>query len=165
MSKNQFKQLFKILKNLVSHKYHIFFYVRNFYIDKLYFKIRKIFGDRKITIHTIENTLPYPADEKYNENAKSNALNSDYVFSVSKYVAETARREWKIETPIMYVGVDTNIFTPPKYRDINLKVKVLYVGSFQERKRPYLILEAAKYFPNVEFNLIGDSPLKKSCYL
>jgi len=155
---------FVILKSLVSRKYDIFFYVRTFYLDYLYFRFRKISLDRKITIHTIENALPYPANRKYNKIAKSNALNSDYVFSVSKYVAETAEKEYGIKTPVMYVGVDTNLFIPPKEKNFNSKIKVLYVGSFQERKRPYLVLEAAKRFPDVEFHLIGDGPLKERLF-
>ncbi len=155
-----------ILKNLLSREYDIFFYVRTFYLDYFYFKLKKVFFDKKITIHTIENILPYPAGKRYNRIAKANALNSDYIFSVSKYVAKTAEREYEIKTPIMYVGVNTRFFTPAKGRIINSnsKVKVLYVGSFQERKRPYLVLYAAKYFPNVEFHLIGDGPLKERLF-
>lgn len=100
-----------ILKNLLSYRYHILFYVRDFYEDKIYFKLRKIFGDRKIAIYSLENSLPFAADERYNETTKSNAVNSDYIFFVSKYVAETAKKEWKIKTPIMYVG--TKYFKVP----------------------------------------------------
>lgn len=152
---------FVILKNLLSSEYDIFFYVRTFVLDYIYLRFRKIFFDKKITIHTIENALPYPANERYNKIAKSNALNSDYVFSVSRYVAETAKKEYGIKTPIMYVGVDTSLFTPSKEKYSDSKIKVLYVGSFQERKRPYLVLEAAKHFPEVEFHLIGSGPLKE----
>lgn len=150
-----------VLKNLLDRKYDILFYVRTFIIDYYYFKLKSIFNDKKITIHTIENALPYPADERYNKIAKANALNSDYVFSISNYAAETAEKEYGIKTPIVYVGVDTTLFIPPKKKKSNLKIKVLYVGSFQERKRPYLVLEAAKHFPDVAFHLIGEGPLKE----
>lgn len=158
---NQRFSAFTVLRNLLSREYDIFFYVRTFYLDYLYFKLKKVVFDRKVTIHTIENALPYPADKRYNKIAKSNALNSDYVFSVSKYVAETAEKEYGIKTPVMYVGVDTNLFARSKEKHENSKVKVLYVGSFQERKRPHLVLEAAKHFPDVEFHLVGDGPLKE----
>lgn len=154
---------FVLLKSFLSRKYDIFFYVRTFYLDYLYFRFRKVFLDGKITIHTIENVLPHPA-ERYNKIARANALNSDYVFSVSKYVAETAEKEYGIKTPVMYVGVDTESFTPPKEKNFNSKIKVLYAGSFQERKRPYLVLEAAKHFPDVEFHLIGKGPLKERLF-
>jgi glycosyltransferase involved in cell wall biosynthesis len=155
---------FVILKRLLSRKYDIFFYVRTFYLDYLYFTCKKTFLDRKITIHTIENALPYPANERYNKIAKWNALNSNYVFSVSNYVAETAEKEYGIKTPVMYVGVDTNLFTPPKEKIFNSKIKILYVGSFQERKKPYLVLEAAKHFPDAVFHLIGSGPLKERLF-
>lgn len=163
--KIRFVPSFVILKNLLNKKYNIFFYVRTFYLDYIYFKFRKAFRDRKITIHTIENALPYPADEKYNKIAKSNALNSDYVFSVSKYVRETAEEEYGIKTHVMYVGVDTHLFVPPEEKNIKSKIKILYVGSLQERKRPYLVLEAAKHFPESEFCLIGTGSLKERLLL
>ena len=152
---------FSVLRHLLG-RYDIFFYVRNMRLDLYYFKIRKLFGDKKITVHTIESILPHiDASEYLQKIAKYNALNSDYVYSVSRYVAETAENHYGIRTPIMYVGVDTRIFQPAKKRreDNTEKPKVLYVGSFQQRKRPYLVIEAARQFPDVEFHLIGSGPL------
>lgn len=40
---------------------------------------------------------------------------------------------------------------------------VLYVGSFQEMKRPQLILNFARRFPNILFKLIGTGPLLDHC--
>lgn len=161
LPKNKVLSSFIVLKKYLTQKYDIFFYVRISRTDYIYLKMKKIFNDRRITIHIIENKLPYPgATKRYNKIAKANALNSDYVFSVSKYVAETAEKEYGIKTSVMYVGVDTSLFVPPKEKNHNSKVKILYVGSFQERKRPYLVLEAAKYFPDAEFHLIGNGPLR-----
>ena len=153
-----------ILKKLLDKKYDVFFYVRNFYLDYLYFRLKNIVGDKKITIYTVENALPYPLSKRYNKIAKENVLKSDYVFSVSKYVAETVEREYSIKTPAIYVGVDTNTFVPNEILRNGQKTQILYVGSFQERKRPYLILEAAKQFPDVDFILIGRGPLKEKLY-
>jgi len=159
ISNNSYISSYNILKYLWGKEHDIFFYVRPFYTDYLYFKFRKIFKDKKITIHQVENALPSPSTKMHRKIAKANALCSDYVFSVSKYVSETVKKEYGIDTPIMYVGVDTNVFVPPTEKN-NKGVKVLYVGSFQERKRPYLVLEAAKHFPDVEFILIGRGPLR-----
>ena len=108
--------------------------------------------------------MPYPVDGGYNKRAKEIALNSDYVYSVSKYVAETAEKRYGIKTPVMYVGVDTKVFQPAenKKEESTSKLKVLYVGSFQRRKRAYLVIEAAKRFPDIEFHLIGSGPLESS---
>ena len=165
-SKNKlmkFVASFSILKHFLG-KCDIFFYVRTFRLDHLYFQVKKILGDKKITVHTVENVVPYAASERYNRIAKENALSSDYVYSVSKYVAETVEKNYGIKTPVIHVGVDTEVFKPmvDKKTKNNGKLMVLYVGSFQQRKRPYLVIEAAKYFPNVEFHLIGSGPLKSS---
>jgi len=155
---------FSVLRRLLG-KYDIFFYVRNMRIEHLYFKFRKILGDKKITVHTIEGILPIiGASEYYKKIAKYTTIRSDYVYSVSKYVAETAEKHYGIKTPVIYVGVDTKIFQPAKNKkkENKRKSKVLYVGSFQRRKRPYLVIDAAKHFPDVEFHLIGSGPLESS---
>jgi glycosyltransferase involved in cell wall biosynthesis len=36
----------------------------------------------------------------------------------------------------------------------------MFAGSFQERKHPELVVEAACHWPDAEFMLIGDGPLK-----
>lgn len=153
-----------VLRHLLG-RYNILFYVRNMRIEHLYFKFRKILGDQKITVHTIEGILPIiGASEYYKKVAKYTTIRSDYVYSVSKYVAETAEKHYGIKTPVIYVGVDTKVFQPAKNKkeENKRKLKVLYVGSFQRRKRPYLVIDAAKRFPNVEFHLIGSGPLESS---
>jgi len=158
----KFVAFFSVLKHLLG-KYDVFFYVRRFRVDHLYFQIRRVLRDKKIAIHTIENPAPSPTSKYYNKRAKEIALSSDYVYSVSKYVAETVEKNYGIKTPVIYVGVDTQVFRPIKNKEEkSRKLKVLYCGSFQQRKRPYLVIEAAKRFPNVEFHLIGSGPLKSS---
>jgi glycosyltransferase involved in cell wall biosynthesis len=154
---------FYVLKHLLD-KYDIFFYVRNMRLDLYYFTIRKFFRDKKITVHTIENPLPHlDCSEYYKKLARLTTIQSDHVYSVSKYIAQTAKKHYGIKTPIIYVGVDINVFQPNKNLKKNTeKIKVLYVGSFQWRKRPFLVIEAAKLFPDVEFHLIGGGPLEYS---
>jgi glycosyltransferase involved in cell wall biosynthesis len=154
---------FSVLRQLLN-KHDIFFYVRNMRLDLYYFKIRRFFRDKKITVHTIENPLPHlDCSEYYKKLARLTTLQSDHVYSVSKYIAETAERHYGIKTPIIYVGVDINVFQPNKNLKKNTeKVKVLYVGSFQLRKRPYIVIEAARRFPEAEFHFIGSGSLEYS---
>ena len=68
----KFIGFFSVLRHLLG-EYDILFYVRNFRLDHYYFKIRKIFGDKKITVHTIECILPHlDASEYYKKIAKYN---------------------------------------------------------------------------------------------
>lgn len=154
---------FYVLRHLLD-EHDIFFYVRNMRLDLYYFKIRKFFRDKKITVHTIENPLPHiDCSAYYKKLAKLTTIHSDHVYSVSKYIAETVEKHYEIKTPIIYVGVDIDVFQPSNHKKENKeKVKVLYVGSFQRRKRPYLIIQAARRFPEVEFHLIGSGSLEYS---
>lgn len=127
----------------------------------LHFIFKKLLHDKKITIFTIECILPPFNLGWFSEFIqRSNVHNCDYVYSNSNYVAETVKEYYGIETPVIYTGVDTRIFTPLPKKEKD-EPKVLYVGSFQQRKRPYLVLEAAKRFPKVDFELIGSGPLQE----
>jgi glycosyltransferase involved in cell wall biosynthesis len=150
----------KILKELLCTQYDIFFYVRNFLVDYIYYLLRNLYKDNKETFYWIENCLPYPTSKLYNHIAKYNALKSKHIFSVSNYVATTAKCEYGITVPTQYVGVDLKKFILNEKTNINGRVKVLFIGSFQKRKRPFLVIEAARAFPQSDFYLIGNGPLK-----
>lgn len=153
---------FSVLRHLLG-RYDIFFCVRRFRVDHSYLRMKRVFRDEKITIHTIENPAPSPTSKYYNKRAKEIALSSDYIYSVSKYVAETVEKNYGIKTSVIRVGVDTEAFKPAKNKqEKNRKLRVLYVGQLSQRKRPHLVIEAAKRFPNIEFHLIGSGPLEYS---
>lgn len=163
--KNKYISLFIIVRELLKENYDIFFYVRPFIYDYIYFLLKDLFKDKKISICTVEGMLPLAEkDYIYEKIVKRNTLKSDYVFSVSKYVADTVKYFYKIDSPVMYVGVDTKKFLPIKDMNKKQKIVVLFVGSFQKRKRPYLVLEAARFFKDVEFNLIGNGPLREDLF-
>ncbi len=142
-----------VFKHLLG-KYDILFN-RGFPLDFYYLKLRKLFGDSKITVYTIENP-PNPYTSKYRRFA---ILNSDYVFSVSSFVASRVKEVYGLNSPVMHVGVDTEVFKFI-HRQPRSDLNVLYVGSFQNRKRPWLVLEAAKRFPHVGFHLVGKGELE-----
>jgi len=127
----------------------------------LYLAFKRLLDDEKITIFSVECVVPAPSWVQLSASARFihrfNLHKCDYVYSNSKYVAENVKEYYGLETPVIYTGVDTKIFTPLPRKD---KLKILYVGSFQQRKRPFLVLEAAKRFPKVEFELIGSGPLQ-----
>lgn len=162
VSENKYFASIQVLFELLKNSSDIFFYVRTFEIDYFYFLLKRFFGDTKYTIHSIENVLPYPTNRKmYHIIAKSNALHSDYVTSVSNYVAETAENEYNIQTDVVYVGIDTSFFSPSDHK-MNSNIEVLFVGSLQKRKRPNLVLEAAKQFPEQKFTIVGKGPLEEN---
>jgi glycosyltransferase involved in cell wall biosynthesis len=148
-----------IFKYKLLHKYDISFYIRVFKADSLFLRLLKFFDKKRKTIHMVESMVPYLGDEEYNKWAKFNALNSDYTFSISKKVRETVKKEYKIDTDIMHVGVDLDIFKPyPKEKKERLRV--VGCGTLTPMKQPLLFLKIAKKFPNVDFVWIGEGELK-----
>ncbi|MGD0644434.1 MAG: glycosyltransferase family 4 protein [Candidatus Bathyarchaeia archaeon] len=132
----------------------------------LYLILKNSLIDKKKTIFSVENVMPFPGWGWFEEFLQRFHVNMcDYVYSNSKYVAETVKTYFGKSSKVIYTGVDTNIFVPPKKsRFFKNRVQVLYVGSFQTRKRPQLILEAARCFPNVDFTLIGSGPMQNSLF-
>lgn len=43
------------------------------------------------------------------------------------------------------------------------RFKILFLGRLDEPKRPELLIEAVKYYPNVSLDIVGDGPLKEIC--
>jgi glycosyltransferase involved in cell wall biosynthesis len=80
----------------------------------------------------------------------------------SEYVAQTVKDRYATEIPVIYSGVDVNYFRKLASERSHQKgaLRVMFAGSFQERKHPELVLEAAHRWPNVEFILMGDGPLR-----
>ena len=64
-----------------------------------------------------------------------------------------------VESSCIHNGIDFNNFY---YSKNNKKFDILFVGSFQERKRPDLIVQIADSLPNLNFLLVGQGPLKNN---
>lgn len=152
--------LFHILKHLTK-RYDLLYHVRGLH-GWLYLQLRKLVRDKKKTVYYVEGVVPDPFTTSFgNWKWKDTIKRSDYVYANSNFVSETVKKQWGIDAPVIYPGLDTNLFKPKIVENRKkTPLTVLYVGSFQERKRPYLVLEAAKRFPKVEFDLIGSGPLK-----
>jgi glycosyltransferase involved in cell wall biosynthesis len=147
------------LKNNFN-KADILFFPR--YLDGyLYLIFKRFLSDKKKTIYNIENPVPHSYWSKLIESEQRYLVNNcDYIYSVSKYVANSVRNYYGINSKVIYPGVDTKIFKPLNGEKKKKKIKVLFIGSLQERKRPQKVLEAAKEFPDSHFTLIGQGPLK-----
>lgn len=159
LAKNKFLRKFQIFKYKLLYKYDVSFYIRVFKSDSMFLKLLPFFDKNRKTIHMVENLLPYPADDIYNETAKYNALHSTKTFSISKKVQESVLKYYGINTDIVHVGVDTNLFHPSVFKK-RKKLRVVSCGSLQPRKQPLLFVEIAKIFPDIDFVWIGEGELK-----
>lgn len=150
-----------ILKVKLSTVFDISFYVRVFKSDKIFLQLLKLFKIKRITIHMVENMLPYPnVNQQYQDTAKYNAINSNYVFPISTKVASTVVNEYSI-TPneIVPIGVNTSLFIPNFNKD-NKRLKIVSCGTFQPRKQPDLFVKISKEFQNMDFYWVGEGLLK-----
>lgn len=77
----------------------------------------------------------------------------DGVFSISDCIRKSVERCWKLNTPILYLGVDEPTVAIVEKRRVQ---KVIWIGSIIERKRPDYLLECAKKYPELMFTMIGD---------
>ena len=135
--------------------YDIFFYFRCFKVDKRYIIARKFFRDRKRIFFVVENRV-----SKFNkERIRYGLLSSNYKYSISQEVANSVKKTFNLNTKVIHVGVDTKKFKPKQRKNSN-KQNILFVGTLCSRKRPQVFLELAKYFPTVNFHLIGSGPLE-----
>lgn len=140
--------------------FDIIFYIRN--IEGYYYlKLRRFDKKNKKIIHSVES-INSPYESKLNLKEENYIIkNSDCVVSISKKVQTELISKLQIESNIIPVGIDYNNFIP-RFKDKKTDdIIVIFVGSFQRRKRPNIILDLAKKMPNITFKLIGKGELNK----
>jgi glycosyltransferase involved in cell wall biosynthesis len=81
----------------------------------------------------------------------------DVYTGITEFVARDVEKSiGKTVSHLLPVGVDTDLFTPPRNRSNDAPV-VLFAGTLIERKGPQLVLDAAERFPHADFRLVGAS--------
>lgn len=87
----------------------------------------------------------------------------DKVICVSKKAYKEIKRYFPYGNYIIIPnGVDTNRFRPDGERISGKKIRILFVGRFEQRKGPFIFLKAAKLLKNIkgiEFWMVGKGPL------
>lgn len=110
-------------------------------------KIKNPHGRHVCSVHG----LP---DKKINYHAeKWLTRNAEVVHCVSKFTANQVKAEYGVESVVIYNGIDTKLFKPVEH--YNERIKILFVGSYVERKKPQYVIELAKKFPNCDFIMYG----------
>ncbi len=74
-------------------------------------------------------------------------------FSISECIRKSVKNCWQYDSEVLYLGVDE---VEDGFRQKTEVQNVIWVGSVSERKRPHLLLECAKLFPQLNFTMIGD---------
>lgn len=65
---------------------------------------------------------------------------------------------------VLPVSADTRMFRPSDLQPLaNRPIRILFYGSFIHLQGPQLIVEAARQYPQAQWTLLGDGPLRSAC--
>jgi glycosyltransferase involved in cell wall biosynthesis len=153
----------RILREFVLGKHDILFYVKSAPASRLYLALHRKWKDGRITIGSVESQSdlrnePTIASEAVNLWERT-VLRCDYLFSNSRAVQLSLQREYGIPSEVVPTGVDTKFFTPAPRRAVNVRPRVLFVGSLRPFKQPQMLLEAAVRFPEADFVIAGEGSM------
>lgn len=119
---------------------------------RYFIRLRKLRSKHVFTLHGMP--------EKNWLWGKKLASDADVVTCVSKNTAELAKREYNVDSIVIYDGTDTRFFRPKKHH--NERLQILFVGRYVEFKKPHYVIKLAKYFSECDFVMYGTGPLKDS---
>ena len=84
---------------------------------------------------------------------KKLATDADVVTCVSRNTADLAKREYGVDSVVIYNGINTGFFRPEKHH--NERLRILFVGRYVGFKGSHLVVQLAKYFPECDFAMYG----------
>jgi glycosyltransferase involved in cell wall biosynthesis len=89
---------------------------------------------------------------------------ADVVVGNSRFVSNDVEKVFGVRAITIHNGVDRRNFFPlVTSKPAGQAVTVLYAGSFRPYKRPKMVIEAARMFPNSKFIMVGEGEEKKAC--
>ena len=154
-----------ILERFICGSQDIIFYLKASPAAKWYLKLPRQ-RSRCVTVGTVESRSDLRCQPTIAPEAvrlwEQTILCSDKLFSNSRAVQQNLECEYGLGSEIVPTGVDTKFFVPGNSRDGNHCPRVLFVGSLRPLKQPGVVLAAAARFPQADFVIIGDGPLRKT---
>lgn len=159
------RQTARILREFISGKHHVLFYLKASPASKLYLRLRGAWPDNRIVIGTVESRSDLRNEPTIAPEAvqlwEQTVLRADYLYSNSVAVMQSLQSEYGLSSEVVPTGVDTRFFIPDWDRPRNQRPRVLFVGSLRGFKQPQLVLSAAARFPDADFVLVGDGVLAR----
>jgi len=160
------RQTVRILSEFLLGAHDVLFYVKASPASKWYLSLRRRWQDRRSTIGTVEAQCNLQDLEEVTPRARrlweETILRCDHLYSNSVYVQHSLQAEYGIASEVIPTGADTRFFTPDWHRQPGPRPQVLYVGSLRDRKNPLFVVSAAAQFPNADFTIVGEGPLRSS---
>jgi len=110
-------------------------------------RLRKLRSKHIFTLHGM------PEGRKNWLWGKKLASDADVVTCVSKNTADLAKREYNVDSTVIYNGIDTRFFKPERHH--NERLQILFVGRFAAFKKPHYVIKLAENFPQYDFVMYG----------
>ena len=149
------------LTRLLTSKVDIYFFPRQGPLDSLFLFFRRSLG---LPIALVTYIVMALDEIPVGATMARSIREADCVIGNSHYVSQTVRDRFLVETGTIYDGIDPQIFHPPTdRRGGKTKLTVLYVGSFQARKRVDLVIREAVNWPSADFRLVGKGEEEQRC--
>ena len=158
----------RILMHMILNSYDIFFYPRYTVIEKGFLWLNYLRrGQTKLITHVVHRIDPAIfRNRSFSAGVCKKLIQySTIVLGNSQFVTQTTIDNFKVQAETIHNGIDRRFFYPAvlENKDEEGNIRVFYAGSFQARKRPALIVDLAKKFPRVRFDLAGSGPELESC--
>ncbi len=154
------RQTVRILREFLLGEHDILFYVKSSPAAKLYFSMRSMWRDRRVTIGTVESQSDWRNEPTIKPEQihlwEQTILRCDYLYSNSHSVKRSLQAEYDLPSEVVPTGVDAGYFTPICDRPANARPRVLFVGSLRPFKGPQFLLDGAARFPEADFVIAGD---------
>ncbi len=114
-------------------------------------------GKGKVFISSIEGVVTETTNNT-EEYKNYHTKTMDESFSISNCIKESVKKFFGAETYVLPLGVSDRSDTEV-CKKTNVK-NVIWVGNIKANKRPMLLVDCAKSFPNVDFLMIGDGDMQ-----
>jgi glycosyltransferase involved in cell wall biosynthesis len=151
----------RLLRRCFFPRPDIYFFPRCGPLDRAFFESRKYLGKSTALVSYVVMMMN---DLTGTALVGRSIIEADRLCSNSKYVAETVREKFGLESTIVHDGVDRRFFfaRPEEVRNSDSLV-VLYAGSLQPRKRVELLVQEAARWPTVQFRVAGRGETEEHC--
>jgi glycosyltransferase involved in cell wall biosynthesis len=153
----------RLLKRCLFPRPDIYFFPRCGPLDRAFFNSRKYLGKRTGLVSYVVMSMN---DLTATGLISRSIIEADRVCANSKYVAETVRAKFGLESTTVHDGIDRRFFfAPPERAEVrdSKSLVVLYAGSLQPRKRVELVIHEAARWPNVQFRVAGRGETDDHC--
>jgi glycosyltransferase involved in cell wall biosynthesis len=150
----------RLLPRVLLSKIDVYFFPRAGPLDTLFLFFRRSLGLPVALVTYVVSALDAGVGPKMARSIRE----ADLVVGNSRYVTQTVKDRFGIETGTIHCGITRELFHPPtEARRTGSKLTVLYAGSFRAYKRVNVVIREAANWPAVEFRLVGKGEEEDRC--